>query len=161
MPNMLFFTSATWYIWQVRHPEDWVCNEKWAEEAGDDERPKGLRDGQVWWKCSYLVNHNLWTKGLWMRRRSRDVLHGVDHPEAGQDGIPAGHDWFSEFSSIFALNLMQEWTTPWFSSLSNVKILQALTVQQRLVDKVSPKNWLFWRLFLSEVAVIMPKGEIY
>ena len=81
------------YLVQVWHPEDWVCNEEWTKKAGHDEGSQGLRNGQVWWLRLRIKSCD---KGLWMKRRSRDVLHGVDNPEAWQDGIPTG--WLAQIT---------------------------------------------------------------
>ena len=46
-------------------------------------------------------------KGLWMKRRSRDILHGVDNPEARQDGIPTG--WLAQMT-LSTLYCIIKWT---------------------------------------------------
>ena len=74
-----------------------------------------------------------------MKRRSKDVFHGSDNPEAGQDGIPAGHGRFSEFTDFFiqlCLNFNAESEPHHDLVYENFQFLQALTVQQRLVEKV-------------------------
>ena len=39
--------------------------------------------------CMILSPHAS-RSGLWTTRKSKNVTHGADNPEAGQDGIPEG-----------------------------------------------------------------------